>query len=176
MRVPKRKSEEGVYVPADPHITQEKFDELVRKLDRLKKSVPALAQEVAFHAKNGDFSENAPYQIAKGKLRGVNARILELGQQINKAVIIEEAGDSDEVKLGSRVTVLRSEYRASDGKPSHSEQKIYQILGSAETNPLQGIISHNSPLGAALMGHKAGEAVRLELNKKFVEYQIVKIS
>lgn len=164
MRVPKRKSEEGVYVPSDPHITQEKHDELVRKLERLKKSVPALAQEVMFHAKNGDFSENAPYQIAKGKLRGVNARILELGQQINKAIIINDSGGSDVIRLGSRVTV-----------EANSLAKTYQILGSAETNPLQGIISHNSPLGAALMGHKVGETVKLELNKKFVEYRIVKI-
>ena len=164
MRVPKRKSEQGVYVPADPHITQAKHDDLARKLDRLKKSVPALAQEVMFHAKNGDFSENAPYQIAKGKLRGVNARILELNQQINKAVIIEATGGGDVVKLGSRVTI-----------ETNGLKKTYQILGSAETNPLQGIISHNSPLGAALLGHKAGEAVKLELNKKFIEYQITSV-
>ncbi len=164
MRVPKRKSEQGVYVVADPHITQAKHDDLVRKLERLKKSVPALAQEVKFHAQNGDFSENAPYQIAKGKLRGVNARILELNQQINKAVIIEESGSSDEIKLGSRVTV-----------ESNGLKKTYQILGSAETNPLQGIISHNSPLGAALMGHKAGETIKIQLNKKSVEYKIAKV-
>ena len=165
MRVPKRKSEQGVYVPLDPHITQEKYDELGRKLDRLKKSVPALAQEVAFHAKNGDFSENAPYQIAKGKLRGVNARILELNQQINKAIIIEETSGGDVVRLGSRVSV-----------EANGLVKTYQILGSAETNPLQGIISHNSPLGAALLGHGVGETVKLELNKKDVVYKIIKIS
>lgn len=165
MRVPRRKSEQGVYVPADPHITQEKYDELARKLEGLKKSVPALAEEVAFHAKNGDFSENAPYQIAKGKLRGVNARILELGQQINKAIIIEEVGGGDVVRLGSRVTI-----------ESNGLNKTYQILGSAETNPLQGVISHNSPLGAALLGHKIGETVKLELNKKAVVYKIIKIS
>ena len=165
MRVPKRKSEERVFVPTDPHITQAKHDQLERQLERFKKSVPALAQEVMFHAKNGDFSENAPYQIAKGKLRGVNARILELGQQINKAVIIEGAGNSDIIRLGSRVTV-----------EANGLAKTYQILGSAETNPLQGVISHNSPLGAALLGHKAGETVKLELNKKFVEYRIIKIS
>src|SRR3989338_7415052 len=100
MRVPKRKSEEGVGVAVDPHITQAKYDDLARKLERMKKSVPALAQEVMFHAKNGDFSENAPYQIAKGRLRGVNQRILELNDLINRAIIIAPSALDGVVQLG----------------------------------------------------------------------------
>lgn len=151
-------------VPFDPHLTQAKYDELARKLDRMKKSVPALAQEVMLHAQNGDFSENAPYQIAKAKLRGVNQRILELGQQINRAVIIKEDGNNDIVRLGNKVTI-----------EINSQEKTYQILGSAETKPEKGVISHNSPLGSALMGRRAGEIVKVQLNKKQAEYKIIKI-
>ena len=166
MRVPIRKAGNLPNVRFDPRMTQEKYDELAAKLVHWKKTVhPRLAEEVRRSGQFGDFSENAEYQIAKGKLRGVNARILELNQQINRASIIETPSSKDIVRLGSRVTV-----------EANGLKKTYQILGSAETNPLQGIISHNSPLGAALMGHRAGETVKLELNKKFVEYQIIKIS
>lgn len=164
MRVPRRKSEEGVRPAVDPHLTQAKYDELVSKLDRLKKSVSGLAQEVKLHAQNGDFSENAPYQIAKGKLRSVNQRILELGQQLNRAVIIKEGGDNNVVQLGNKVTVEIG-----------GQEKTYQILGSVETNPAQGIISHNSPIGAALIGQSLGATITVQLNKKQVEYKIIKI-
>lgn len=165
MRVPKRKSEEGVNHVVDPHITQAKYDELAGKLERIKNSIPALAQEVMWHAKNGDFSENAPYQIAKGRLRGANQRILELNDLINRAVIIAPATTDGRVQLGSTVTV-----------EINGGVKTYRILGSAETNPEKGVISHNSPLGAALMGHQAGEIVKLRLNRKEAEYKIIKIT
>lgn len=164
MRVPKRKSEEGVNHVVDPHITQAKYDDLARKLERMKNSIPALAQEVMFHAKNGDFSENAPYQIAKGRLRGVNQRILELNDLINRAVIIAPAATDGKVQLGSTVSV-----------EVNGKEKTYQILGSAETNPEKGIVSHGSPLGASLLGHRAGETVKLQLNNREVEYKIIKV-
>ena len=58
---------------------------------------------------------------------------------------------------------------------SGNNQKTYQILGASETNPRQGIISHHSPLGAALMGRKVGEIVKIRLANKEVEYRIIKI-
>ena len=57
----------------------------------------------------------------------------------------------------------------------NGKQKTYQILGSSETDPARGIISHNSPLGAALLGKRVGERVRVPLNNKTVAYTIVNI-
>ncbi|MFH0814829.1 MAG: hypothetical protein V1902_01950, partial [Candidatus Falkowbacteria bacterium] len=78
MRVPTRRAEKNIKNTFDPFITQTKFDELKIKLEKLKKSQPTAISEVQRLAEMGDFSENAAYQMAKGRLRGINQRILEL--------------------------------------------------------------------------------------------------
>jgi transcription elongation factor GreA len=102
--------------------------------------------------------------MAKGRLRGINQRILELEDHLKRAIIINPKEQSELVQLGSTVTINV------DGR-----QKIYQILGSSETNPLTGIISHNSPLGSALLGHRVGDKIKIRGAKKEIEYQIIKI-
>ncbi|MFA6394217.1 MAG: GreA/GreB family elongation factor [Patescibacteria group bacterium] len=163
MRVPIRKPGQYTHLKPDPHITAEKFQELKNKLERMKKSRPALIEEVKFHALNGDFSENAAYQIAKGRLRGLNQRILETEDQLKRAMIIIP-GQTSRVALGSRVTVKAG-----------GKEKTFLILGSAETNPGQGVISSNSPIGSLLMGRRAGDRVMLKLKDKETEYEILKI-
>jgi len=163
MRVPIRKPGQYTHLKPDPHITAEKFQELQNKLERMKKSRPPLIEEVKFHALNGDFSENAAYQIAKGRLRGLNQRILETEDQLKRAMIIIP-GQTSRVALGSRVTVKAG-----------GKEKTFLILGSAETNPGQGVISSNSPIGSLLMGRRAGDRVKLKLKDKETEYEILKI-
>lgn len=145
-------------------MTKEKFVELEKKLKYLKSVQPAAAAEVSRLAELGDFSENAEYQLAKGRLRGLNDAIFRLGNQLKHAVIISPQPQTDAVQLGHKVTV------AVAGK-----QKTYQILGSAETDPRQGIISQNSPLGAALLGRKAGEKFNIKLAGKEAEFVVIKI-
>ena len=89
---PKRKAGEKTFREVDPPVTREKFDAFVKSLEHLKKVVrPRAAKEVIILAEGGDFSENAGYQAAKGKLRGINAKILELEERIKKAKIITHA-------------------------------------------------------------------------------------
>ncbi len=165
MQIPYRKPGKFSQLPVDPVLTSGKFAELQHNLDRLKNTVrPELAAEVARLAELGDFSENAEYQLAKGKLRGVNNRILSLESRINRAVIINPEKNSGFVQLGHTVTIF-----------SLAGEKKYQILGSSETKPGQGIISHNSPVGAALLGRTVGEKVIIKLGNKEVEYEIRKI-
>ncbi|MFA6106655.1 MAG: GreA/GreB family elongation factor [Patescibacteria group bacterium] len=163
MQVPIRKPGKYTHLKPDPHITAEKFQELKNKLERMKKSRPPLIEEVKFHALNGDFSENAAYQIAKGRLRGLNQRIIETEDHLKNAVIIVP-GQSNRVVLGSRVTVK-----------VNGKIKTFLILGSAETNPGQGVISRNSPIGSILMGRRAGDRVILKLKDRETEYEILKI-
>lgn len=165
MRVPIRKSEKYTHMAVDPHMTSEKFDALSASLSRMKKSRPALAKEVARLAENGDFSENAEYQIAKGKLRGLNRRMEEIQAHLNQAVIISGGGASGVVAMGSTVTI-----------ESKGAQKTYRILGSSETNPEQGIISYQSPLGAALIGKRAGEEVVIKTKKGDTAYRVVSVT
>jgi len=164
MQVPIRKPGKYTHLKPDPHLTPEKFSELENKLSRMKNKRPYLISEVQRLALMGDFSENAAYQIAKGQLRGLNQRILDLEDHLKKAIIIQPPIDTEKIRLGHHITV-----------EVNGQEKTYLLLGSSETNPTAGVISHNSPLGSALLGHKVGEIVKVKLAKKDAEYKIIKI-
>lgn len=167
MQTPYRKYDKIPRQKSDPHITEEKFRELKNKLERLKNiQRPREAEEVKRLAAMGDFSENAGYQLAKSRLRGINQRILDIEDLLSRAEIIKPLINTGKIQLGNYVTIKNLE----TGK-----NKTYQILGSAETNPLTGVISHNSPLGAALLDKRAGEIISLEINGKKITYQIIEI-
>ncbi|NUM25245.1 MAG: GreA/GreB family elongation factor [Candidatus Buchananbacteria bacterium] len=164
MRVPIRKPGKFTHQKPDPHLTADKFAELKNKLDSLKKARPKLADEVRRLAELGDLSENAAYQIAKGKLRSVNQKIIDLENHLHLAIIIQPGNDSTSVQIGHTVTVK-----------INGEQVTYLILGSAETNPAQGVISHNSPIGSAIMGHRVGDTVTIKAKDKLITCTIVNI-
>ncbi len=164
MRVPTRKPGQYANLKPDPYITEEKFKELQNKLVKIKAGQPHAIQEVKRLAADGDFSENAAYQIAKGRLRGLNQRMLEIEDHLKRAIIIKPLGNNEKVRLGNKVTVGIS-----------GKIKTYLILGSSETNPQAGIISHNSLIGAALLGRKTGETIKIRLARTEVEYKIMKI-
>lgn len=164
MQIPKRRSENN-QPETDYHLSQAKFDQLKKELERLVKIVrPRLSDEVAELAKLGDFSENAAYQIAKGKLRGTNHRILVIEDLLNNAIIIPACAPGACVQMGSQVTV-----------ETGGQTKIFQILGPQETNPSQGIISQLSPIGSALLGHRVNDEVEAEINDKIAKYKIIRI-
>ncbi len=165
MQVPYRKPGKYSQMKSDPMLTIEKIKELEQKLDRLKNySRPRGAEEVKRLAELGDFSENVEYQLAKGKLRGINQGILTIENQLKHAIIIDPQKQMDTVGIGHAVTI-------SNGK----SEKTYLILGSSETDPQKGVISHVSPIGAALIGCKIGEVIKIKFNDKEVEYKIIKI-
>lgn len=165
MRVPIRKPGQYTHSKPDRHITEAKRFEFEKELDKLTRIVrPPTIAEVKRLAELGDFSENAEYQIAKGRLRGINARILELEKAIKSAIIIKSGGNRGSIRIGSRVTIEM------DG-----EQKIFKLLGSEESDPQKGIISHTSPIGASLIGKQAGDTFMIKLANKEVECKILKI-
>lgn len=147
----------------DPLMTQDKYDELERELAKLYERRKPAALEVSRLAELGDFSENVEYQLAKGRLRGINNRILVVEEQLKRAEIIKPL-NTDSVQIGSTVKV-----------GVHGVESTYTILGSAETNPAAGVISHTSPIGAALLGHRVGETVIIETKRGTTEYTILKI-
>lgn len=164
MQTPKRKPGKYAGQKPDPKITLEKYLELKDKLERLKKlSRPRAIKEVKLLAQDGDFSENAAYQIAKGRLRGINQSITDIEDWLKKAEVIQPS-DNKIVEVGHRVTV------EIEGK-----EKIFTILGSSETNPELGIISHASPIGSTLLGRKIGETFEVVINGKSRRYKILKI-
>lgn len=165
MRLPNRKPGKYTFATFDPHITKKTYEQLQKKLARLKKEVlPKAIQEVQLYAQNGDFSENAEYQIAKSRLRGINKSIDEISHRITHAKIIEKKSASTMIEIGNTVTVELEKERFS-----------VRILGSTETDPSKGIISHQSPLGAALLGRSCGESITLDINGQSKRYTIIAI-
>lgn len=164
MQVPIRKAGKYSNKQADYNITQAKFDELKKELNKLKDIHPQAAVELRRLAEMGDLSENAAYTIAKGKLRRINGRILEIENILKNAVIIVPTKNNS-VQLGSVVTL-----------EFNNKQVTYTILGSSETNPSLGIISNQSPIGQALMGHKVGDVVKAPINQKDIEYKIINLT
>lgn len=163
MRVPLRKPGKYSDQTRDPHITQAKFDELKVQLERMLKARPAQTVEVKHLAEMGDFSENAAYQIAKGRLRGLNQRIMETEDHLKHAQIITSK-KSGSIQLGSTVTIEQG-----------GKRQTFTILGPTETNPAKGIISHKSPLGEALMGKRVGDTVHFKSGDKTVELTVVQV-
>jgi len=151
MQVPQRKPGKYSNLTADPHITQKKKNELEDELASLLKKRPKAASEVQRLSELGDFSENAEYQLAKGKLRGMNRRILVLEDHLNRAIVVQQS-KSDQIQLGDTVTLTM------DG-----EDKTYTILGPSETDPSKNIISHLSPIGSALIGKRVDDVFEIEI-------------
>jgi transcription elongation factor GreA len=165
MRVPIRKSGEFTHPIPDPYLTAGKFSELNEKLKPLKASLPQAIDEVKRLGEMGDFSENAAYQMAKGRLRSLNQCIFDLEEQLNLAIIIKPSPDKNQVQLADKVTVKTA-----------GGQKTYLILGSSEINIKNNIISHNSPIGSALMGKRVGDTVKVQLTDNEAVLEIIKIA
>lgn len=163
MQVPKRKAGQYTFDKKDPHMTEDKFRDFKNKLERLKKIRPELISEVKRLALDGDFSENHAYSLAKGRLRGINQGILDIEKQLKNAVIIKKS-NTGRVDIGSVVEI-----------EINGRIKEFTILGSSETNPSGGIISHLSPIGEALMGKKAGDQISVALKDRSVVYKIIKV-
>lgn len=164
MRVPKRKGGRRTFKSVDPYLTPAKFEELKMELQRLKEMRAAAVAEVKRLGELGDFSENAAYGLAKGRLRWLNQRLFELEKQIKQAIILRSPSDKSYIQLGHRVTV-----------ETNGLNQTYLILGPEETNPTLGIISYKSPLGTALLGRKVGDEVIVDLGGRKVVYKIIKI-
>jgi transcription elongation factor GreA len=139
---------------------------LKEKLARLERILPGLISETQRTRGYGDTSDNAEYKDAKMASRRVQRQILSIQDQLKKVEIIKAGPSSTgRVQIGSTVVL-----RANDGK-----QKIFQVLGSPETNPAAGRISFESPLGAALMDKAPLDRVMAQTPQGPREYLIVEI-
>lgn len=163
MRLPNRKPGKYTFPIFDPHMTQDRFDAMQAKLERLIKFTrPQAIKETQTHGENGDFSENAEYQIAKGWLRGINKTIDELKYQLPRAIIIEKPTETTIIQIGHTVTLLTADHK----------EVTWKILGPNESDPNKGIISHVSPLGEALLGKARGDKVTIQLKDRPLVYTI----
>lgn len=131
------------------YLTPEGYDKLNAELKHLiEVRRPEVARMIREAKDAGDISENSGYDEAKEQQGFVEGRIQELEDMLRRSEVIEVPASSDIVSLGSRVTVVE------DGE----EPESFRIVGSAEADPIKGMISNNSPLGAALLGKRVGQS------------------
>ncbi|MDO8466807.1 MAG: transcription elongation factor GreA [bacterium] len=174
MQIPLRRHEKLMVRDESPiPLTKEALEKLKEKLARLKASLPEQIVTTKAAADLGDRSENAEYQISKGKLRGTHRQILMIENQLKRAVIIK-ANNSGRIQLGSTV-VLQTYNNKTNDLQQNKKTLTFQILGSFETNPGKGVISESSPLGSALIGHQQGDEVIIKTESGEKKYTIKEV-
>jgi len=150
------------------YLTQSGLAALQEELDYLVgERRQEIAQQIAEAKAEGDLRENAGYDEAKNAQAFVEGRIRELKVKIHNAQIIDESETPDNlVALGRRVVVRENGY---------DDEEVYTIVGSTETDPTNGRISNESPIGKALIGRTAGDVVRVEAPAGEIEFEIVRV-
>ncbi len=166
MQVPKRKPGKYAPGPDDYHLTPEAVQKLKEELVRIETIIrPKAVEELRRTREMGDLSENFAYSAAKAKLGGLDMRVFEINEKLNNAIMIRRGPASDgSVRIGASVEL-----------EVNGKTKIYDIVGSQETNPGTGAISYLSPLGAALVGKKAGQTVVISANGRSVSYRLIAV-
>lgn len=137
--------------------------------DELKNIKNVRLKEIALRLKDarelGDLSENAEYEEAKNEQAFVSGRMLELEHMIkNSKIISDKTGICGKVDVGCKVTVSIG-----------GDKETYAIVGSAESDPINGYISADSPIGKALIGCKKGDIVKVSAPAGDIEYKVSNI-
>jgi transcription elongation factor GreA len=147
-------------------VTQAGFEKLREEYDHLVNTKRAeVAERIKVAREYGDISENAEYDDAKNEQARVETRIIQLEEALRTVKIVEEV-DTKSVGIGNKVTVLEKGAKTPE---------VFVIVGSTEADPLEGKVSNESPLGAALMGQKKGAVVVVPAPKGSITYEIQKI-
>lgn len=147
-------------------ITKEGLEKMQKELEDLRTTKRAeVAQRLKEAIAMGDLSENSEYDEAKNAQAFLEGRIVQLEQQIRTAQIIVK-GKKNRIDVGSTVTIEDME--------EHVKETV-TIVGSSESNPFEGRISNESPVGRALVGAKAGDIVEADAPNSVIKYKVISI-
>lgn len=148
-------------------LTLEGKKQLEEKLNYYK-SVKRIevSEKIATAREFGDLSENSEYDAAKEEQAQIEHEIHQMEDILLDCQVIESQSKADEVGIGSTVVVYDEEF---------DEELSLTILGSTESNPANGIISNNSPLGSALLGKKVGDKAKVKSEGGDITYKILDI-
>ncbi|ERT56247.1 transcription elongation factor GreA [Peptoniphilus koenoeneniae] len=156
-------------VEKDIFFTPEGLEKIENEIEYLKTvRRKEVAERIKIALGYGDLSENSEYDEAKNEQAQVEERIAKLEMMVRNAKVIDgDALNTDKVNIGSMVKVL-------DVKTK--KETVFNIVGSAEADPLKGKISNESPVGAKLIGKEIGDIVEIEVPKGTITYKIEDIS
>ena len=153
------------------YLTKDGFIKLQRELDELRSiKRKEVAERLREAMEDGELIENAEFESAKNEQSFVEGRISELKQLLANAHIIDyddkENGKCKYAQVGSTV------FLREDGEKNSDK---YIIVGAAEADPRNGLISNESPIGKAVLGHKAGEEVEIETPAGKLKFKITTV-
>ncbi len=149
-------------------LTAAGLEKLKGELEKLKtEGRTEIAEKIRVARGYGDLSENSEYDEAKNEQAKIEARIIELEKMLEDVKIIEDHVDSDTVTVGVTVTVYDEEFE---------EELTYRVVGPAEADPMNGLISDDSPVGKALVGSKVGDVKIAETPMGEIKFKILSIS
>lgn len=149
-------------------LTEEGLKKIEKQLENLK-SVRRIevAQRIKQAIDFGDISENSEYDDAKNEQAFIEGEILRLEKVLRESdVIPKEDGNNGTISLGNKVIVEDIEFK---------EKETYTLVGSAEADISEGKISNESPVGAAILGHKVGDTVNIKVPAGIIKYKIIEV-
>lgn len=149
------------------YLTKEGLEQLKKEYEELvKRKRPEIVERVAQARNQGDLAENAEYVAAREELSFIDGRIEELEQLLKEVSVIHEgkgkSSSSKIIKLGSKVTLH-----------INGKKEAFMVVGEWEADPTEKKISHESPLGKALIGKSVGEKVEVDAPAGKILYTIV---
>ncbi len=150
-------------------VTKQGLEEMEHELHDLEKvKRPQVLERVSQARAMGDLSENSEYTAAREELSLIDTRIEELGEMLKKIELIDESKASKKgshIQLGSTVTVK-----------INGKKEVFELVGEWEADPAEKKISHESPLGKALIGKNINDKIEVEAPAGKILYHIVEIS
>ena len=149
-------------------LTENDIQEMEKEIEHRKLVLrPQLLEEVKETRAHGDLSENFEYHAAKREKNRNESRIRFLERMIKTAKVIEDTSAEDEVGVGKTVTIYI---------PEDDEEETYTIVSTMRQDSIHGFISVESPMGRALLGHRAGDRISVRVSDSYsFEAQIRKI-
>jgi transcription elongation factor GreA len=149
------------------YLTNDGLQRLQAELNYLKTTArDQLAKRLRTAIQQGDLSENADYIAAKEEQGFLEGRIMELEQIIRNVVIIDEnQRNRDVVDIGASITIQEGNFPV----------ETYQLVGPQEADPANGRISHESPIGKAMIGKRSGDEFLVSTPNGTIHFKIVKI-
>lgn len=152
----------------DVILTRDGLEKLEQELEELKtvkrkEVAERLKQAISF----GDLSENSEYEDAKNEQAFIEGRILTVEKMLKNVKVIEDDSVVEgEVSIGSLVRLKDIEM---------DEEEEYKLVGTVEADPMNNRISNESPVGHAIIGHKVGDIVEIEVPAGIIKYEVLSI-
>lgn len=140
-------------------LTENDIEEMEKEIEHRKLVLrPQLLEDVKEARAHGDLSENFEYHAAKREKNRNESRIRFLERMIRTANVIDDTSAEDEVGVDKTVTIYI---------PEEDEEETYTIVSTMRQDSIHGLISVESPLGRSLLGHRAGDTVRVRVNDNY---------